>query len=257
MCDAFPLISTLAAYAEVNRAYEYSTANSLAPSSHQVENQGRGCSVVPTQGVPDSVITRRIDLILTREERGVEGSMESSGSTSPRHAPPGYPAQHRSEAEGLLAPGGGEVAAPAAASSNGATSALAVAIGVMGFALLGFFACSVVAIGKRWSRGSEQATSFQQVVAAASPPQAQPTGSPVGRIATVVLPPGRPNGVLRAGPAMNAAVLAYLPAGTTVEVGTSRTVPGRTSPDTWFQTRATVRGAAVDGWMHKDILHME
>lgn len=129
--------------------------------------------------------------------------------------------------------------------------------GLMAFSLLGFFACSVVAIGKRWSRGSEQATSFQQVVTAASPPQAQLTGSAAGRTATVVLPPGRPTGVLRAGPAMTAAVLAYLPAGTPVEVGASRTVPGRTSPDTWYQTRATVRGAPVDGWMHKDILHME
>jgi hypothetical protein len=257
LCGAFPLSSTSAAYAEVERANEYSTANSLAPLSHQVGNQGRGGSGVPTQGAPDSVITRRIVLISTREERGVERSMDSSDSTSPRHAAPGYPAQHRSEAEGFPPPGGGGAAAPAATSSSGATSALAVAIGLLGVALLGFFACSVVAIGKRWSRGSEQATSFQQVVAAASPPQTQLAGSPVGRIATVVLPPGRPNGVLRAGPAMNAAVLAYLPAGTTVEVGTSRTVPGRTSPDTWFQTRATVRGATVDGWMHKDILHVE
>lgn len=151
-----------------------------------------------------------------------------------------------------------EISDPAQAPpSRSGSSALAVLIALSASLLLGFFACSVVAISKRWSRGPEHSTAFEPAVAAAAPEPPQALGAPTGRTATVVLRPPYTVGVMHTDPAMNAALVKYIPAGTVVEVGTSRTVPGRTSPDTWFQTRAVVGGIAYAGWMHKDILRME
>ncbi len=182
--------------------------------------------------------------------------MASSGPTPAQQATPGYPAQQPSGA-GRSPLGFDRAPNPEAMSPKSASSVLAVLIGLLTFLLLGFFACSVFAIGKRWSRRPEQNSSFQPAVTAVSPAPARIAAAATMRRATVVVAAEKVNGMLRAGPAESAALVAALPSGTVVEVGTNRTVPGRKGPETWFQTRATVRGSVVNGWMHEVVLRIE
>jgi hypothetical protein len=154
-----------------------------------------------------------------------------------------------------------EISDPASAlPSKSGSSALAVLIALSASLLLGFFACSVVAISRRWSRGPERPTAFEPAVAAAAalgPPQALRAPASTSRTATVILRPPHTTAKMHTAPAVAAPGVAEFPAGTVVEVETSRRVQGPTAMETWYQARVVVRGVAYEGWMHQNVLRMD
>lgn len=155
-----------------------------------------------------------------------------------------------------------DISDPASAPpSKSGSSALAVLIALSASLLLGFFACSVVAIVRRWSRGPEHSTAFVPAVAAAAaaPGPPQPLGAPAstGQTATVVLRPPHTTAKMHTAPAVAAPGVAEFPAGTVVEVERSRLVQGPTAMETWYMARAVVRGVTYEGWMHQAVLRVE
>jgi hypothetical protein len=142
--------------------------------------------------------------------------------------------------------------------SKSGSSALAVLIALSASLLLGFFACSVVAISRRWSREPGHSTAFEPgpIAVDPAPPQALGAPAPTGRTATVVLRPSHTTAKMHTAPAVSAPGVAEFPAGTVVEVKTSRRVQGPSALETWYQARVVVSGVAYEGWMHQNVLRL-
>jgi len=164
---------------------------------------------------------------------------------------------------------GGDPSAPEpppapAASARGGTSAFAVMVGVGMLLLFAFFGLSLVAVGMRWSRGHMSSSSAPKMSSSPAPtsapviaPPALPEPRTEVKRAVVTVPAKLKNGVLRASPSGNAPTLAFVPMGTVVELGESRTAQSKTGPQVWYRVRAVVDGKAYEGWMHSDILRRQ
>jgi hypothetical protein len=190
---------------------------------------------------------------------GIGGAMPEPDAPSLTPEPHDVPAGASASGDPPLPLDVAAAAPPPVGRSTGATSTLAVLTGLMTLAIFAFFASSVVAVGMRWARGPESHPPTRQGTSAPAPPQpsAEPAPERRGASAKVVVPPAYTTGIMRVAPSQGAAAVAQVPAGTIVELGASKTTPGRTKPDTWYQVRTTVQGKPVQGWMHADILRPE
>lgn len=162
-----------------------------------------------------------------------------------------------SPADSPLPEGGG------ASSERGASSVFAIFVGLGMMALFAFFGLAILAVGMRFSRADERAPSAATTATpselpgrAASPLPTPATATPIGR-AVVNVPKERKTGVLRAKASTDSPIVAFVPAGTSVELYGSTTATSRYGPQTWYRVRAVVGGKAYEGFMHGDILRRE
>lgn len=147
---------------------------------------------------------------------------------------------------------------PSPATADGASgsgmSGFAVLVGLGFLFILSFFGLALVAVWKRSESDASRSASFAVPVMttqSASMPAAAPSAPTAWRKAIVTVPrPDMQNGVMRNAPGFNTPHAAYIPRGTTVDVGPARYKDGQT----WYQVRAELGGKEYEGFMHSDIL---